>query len=293
MQFVTADFLDDTWEPPATEYQPLLDFESEIFSEVPHNDFSLLTQKIKRSFLDYCRQGIMLEAVRRYRLYKRQYKDFADYCKNALGRSSTYCQTIIKATKVCMDLIKSNFQILPTSVSQAMPLWKFAKVDSGGNSELSEKWSEIIESIPAHQITVAKIQETLDENPEDRAKQVRIKGKAYKLLQEKAAAAGMSVSEYLEYLIVGGLLPEDELSNQEEEEFPGGRSDEQIADAEYTLEQKVILEELDTVFKNSVEFDLKSPDDGRLTQRPKLPLFKKGRSSGLSPNHPSVNQFVT
>jgi hypothetical protein len=68
---LTADFNDILWEPPETEFQPLLDFENEVLSEVPHNDISLLTQRIKRSFLDYVRQGIMLDAVRRYRLYKR------------------------------------------------------------------------------------------------------------------------------------------------------------------------------------------------------------------------------
>ncbi|MEG4851743.1 hypothetical protein QUB10_12605 [Microcoleus sp. B5-D4] len=274
------DFSDEWCEPPEAEFQPLLEFENEILDQAPHNDILILTQRIKRSFLDYVRQGIMLDAVRRYRLYKHTYKDFADYCKNALGRSPFYCQTIIKAAKVCMHLIKSNFQTLPTSVAQAMPLWKFAKVDSYGNCQLTEKWSEVVESIPVHQITAAKIQETLDENPEDRAKQVRIKGKAYKLLQEKALAAGMSVSEYLEHLIGES----DDLSNDQEPECSDVRSDEQAVDVEYTLEQQVILTDLDVVFK--------SPDDGCLTQQPKLPL-KNGRGSGLSPNHPSINRYVT
>ncbi|MCC3468120.1 MAG: hypothetical protein JGK37_19565 [Microcoleus sp. PH2017_06_SFM_O_A] len=44
-------------------------------------------ERIKRSFLDYVRQGIMLYTVQRYRLYKQKYVDFAEYCKLALGRS--------------------------------------------------------------------------------------------------------------------------------------------------------------------------------------------------------------
>ena len=79
-------FNDIFWEPPESEFQPLLDFESEVAREVPHNDIALLTQRIKRSFLDYVRQGVMLDAVCRYRLYKQQYKDFAEYCQRALGR---------------------------------------------------------------------------------------------------------------------------------------------------------------------------------------------------------------
>ena len=210
MEIAAADFSDIFWEPPETEFKPLLDFENEVLSEVPHNDISLLTQRIKRSFLDYVRQGIMLEAVCRYRLYKRSYRDFADYCKNALGRSPSYCKRIIQAAQICLQLIKSKFKILPTSVSQALPLLKFAKVDEYGESLLLDKWQTVIDEHRPESITVAKIQETLDENPEGRPKEVRICGSAYLLLQKKAAAAGMSVSRYLEMLIGGGEPPDEE-----------------------------------------------------------------------------------
>lgn len=206
---ITADFNDIYWEPPESEFQPLLDFESEISSEIQNNDIALLTQRIKRSFLDYVRQGVMLDAVCRYRLYKRQYKDFAEYCNNALGRSHFYCKKIIQAAKICLQLIKSKFKILPTSVAQALPLLRFAKTDEYGECELQHKWQTVIDGFPPQLITAAKIQETLDENPEDRAKQVRIGGESYRLLQQKAAAAGMTVSKYLEMLI-GGTEPPDE-----------------------------------------------------------------------------------
>ena len=210
-----SDFLDEWVEPSGAEYQPLLDFESEILRAIPHNDVALLTQRIKRSFLDYVRQGIMMDAVRRYRLYKRQYKDFADYCKNALGRSYVYCQKIIQAAKVCLELIKANFQTLPTSVAQALPLLKFAKVDAGGNRELEDKWQGVLDGFPPELITAAKIQETLDENSKDSTKQIRIGGKAYRLLQQKASAAGMAVSKYLEMLIGGSEPPDDEPPDDE------------------------------------------------------------------------------
>jgi len=207
---LTADFNDIFWEPPETEFQPLLDFENEVLSEVPHNDISLLTQRIKRSFLDYVRQGIMLEAVCRYRLYKRQYRDFAEYCKLALGRSPSYCKRIIQAAQICLELIKSKFRILPTSVAQALPLLKFAKIDEYGESQLQDKWQTVIDEHRPDLITAIKIQEALDENPEGRAKQVRIGGKAYQLLQKKAIEAGMSVSKYLEMLINGDEPPDGE-----------------------------------------------------------------------------------
>src|SRR4028118_2104960 len=150
---IAADFNDSFWEPPESEFQPLLDFENEVLNEVPHNDISLLTQRIKRSFLDYVRQGVMLDAVRRYRLYKRQYKDFAEYCKLALGRSPFYCKRIIQAAQICLELIKSKFKILPTSVAQALPLVKFAKVDEYGDCQLSDKWQTVIDEHRPESIT--------------------------------------------------------------------------------------------------------------------------------------------
>jgi len=210
MLTLNSDFSDELWEPPEAEFQPLLDFQNEILSDIPHNDIALLTQRIKRSFLDYVRQGIMLDAIRRYRLYKRQYRDFAEYCKLALGRSPFYCKRIIEAAQVCLRLIRANFKILPTSVAQALPLVKFAKVDEYGDSQLQDKWQTVIDEHRPESITAVKIQETLDENPEARAKQVRIGGKTYQLLQKKAVEAGMLVSEYLERLINNCEPPDDE-----------------------------------------------------------------------------------
>jgi hypothetical protein len=207
---ITADFNDIFWEPPESEFQPLLDFQNEILSAIPHNDISLLTQRIKRSFLDYVRQGIMLDAVRRYRLYKRQYRDFAEYCKLALGRSPFYCKRIIQAAEICLELIRAKFKILPTSVAQALPLKKFAKVDEYGDCQLSDKWQTVLDNFPAENITAVKIAETLDENPEGRTKQVRIGGKAYQLLQKKATDAGIPIIEYLERLINNCEPPDDE-----------------------------------------------------------------------------------
>ena len=151
----------------------------------------------------------MLDAVRRYRLYKRSYCDFAEYCKNALGRSPYYCTKIIQAAQVCLQLIKSKFKILPTSVAQALPLLKFAKVDEYGESQLQDRWQTVLDEHRPESITAIKIQEALDENPEGRAKQVRIGGKAYQMLQQKAAAAGMAISKYLEMLIGGGEPPDE------------------------------------------------------------------------------------
>jgi hypothetical protein len=65
-----------------------------------------------------------------------------------------------------LELIKSKFRILPTWVSQALPLLKFTKVDADGNRELETKWQTVLDGFPSQLITAAKIQELLDENPD-------------------------------------------------------------------------------------------------------------------------------
>jgi len=227
---ITADFNDILWEPPEAEFQPLLDFKNEVLSEVAHNHISLLTQRIKRSFLDYVRQGIMLDVVQRYRLYKRQYRDFAEYCKLALGRSPFYCKRIIQVAEICLQLIKAKFTTLPTSVAQALPLVKFTKVDEYGECQLSDKWQTVLGNFPPENITAAKIAEVLDENPEDRAKQVRIGGKAYQMLLEKALEVGMTTSQYLEMLIGGGKPPDKEPPLDDEEPTELTAEQEQICE---------------------------------------------------------------
>ena len=231
MLTLDSDFSDELWQPPEAEFQPLLDFENEVLSEVPHNDISLLTQRIKRSFLDYVRQGIMLDAVRRYRLYKRSYRDFAEYCKVGLGRSHFYCKKIIQAAQVCLQLIKSKFRILPTSVAQALPLVRFSRIDAYGESQLQEKWQTVLDKNPPQLITATKIAEIIDENPEPRLQQVRIKKDTYALLVKKAAAVGLSVSELLDRIA-------DEYNPQDTEE-----------PTIHTPEQEEILNQLDAEFQ--------------------------------------------
>ncbi|MCC3586683.1 hypothetical protein [Microcoleus sp. PH2017_30_WIL_O_A] len=141
-----------------------------------------------------------------------------------------------------MELIKSKFKILPTSVAQALPLLKFAKVDEYGHSELQDKWQTVVDGFPPELITAAKISETLDENPEDRAKQVRIGGKAYQLLQKKAAAAGMAVSKYLEMLI-GDTEPPDE-------KLPEGKGEGEGEGTELTPEKEEICDRAEAYIKS-------------------------------------------
>ncbi|MEG4147902.1 hypothetical protein [Microcoleus sp. Pol12B5] len=214
-----------------SEFQPLLDFQEETLDSIPYNDLADLTREIKLSFVDYVRQGVMLAVIRRYRLYKRQFKDFAEYCKLALGRSPIYCKRIIEAAQTTIELIKAGFKILPTSVSQALPLVKFTKPDETGARELENKWQTVINSQPPDRITAAAITEAIDDKePEERAKQVKIGGKAFEMLQKKAVEAGLTVSQYLERIISSVSVPTEgePLDTEETEGKPDELSPEKV-----------------------------------------------------------------
>ncbi|MFB8795918.1 MAG: hypothetical protein U7126_17260 [Microcoleus sp.] len=141
------------------------------------------------------------------------------------------------------------------------------------SNQLADKWQTVLDGFPDHQITAAKIQETLDENPEDRAKQVRIGGKAYQILEQKAAAAGMTVSKYLEMLI-GGTEPPDE--EPPDDEYCGEGE-------ELTPEKEEILDDLEKSWaktKPASDFGKKKPS--RSHKKAINPTIRSGEASDSS-----------
>jgi hypothetical protein len=173
----------------------------------------------------------MLDAIRRLRLYKDLFKTFKNYCEQALGRQYFYCTQIIKAAGICLRLIKAGFEILPSCVAQVVPLFKHAVTDQYGDCPLQEKWQEVVDVVPKEKITAVTISETVDNNPELRLKQIKIKTDTYALLAKKAATAGQSISEFLARLV-------NEYNPRDLEES-----------AEHTPEQEDILDQLDEEFK--------------------------------------------
>jgi hypothetical protein len=249
MQLTDLDL--EKWvEPPGAEYQPLLDFESEIQDEGKFANLDLLTTEIKRGFLDYVRQGIMLHTIRRFRLYKDKFKDFKTYCEKGLGRQHFYCKQIIKAADICLRLIKSGFEVLPNCVAQAIPLLKYAAVDQYGDSPLINKWQEVVHTVPKERISAVTIAETVDENPEPRLQQVRIKKDTYARLAKKAAEAGLSVSEFLDRMV-------DEYIPRDTEE-----------PTTHTPEQQEILDQLDAEFQQSATVEASGQTKGFTIRKP-------------------------
>ncbi len=144
---------------------------------------------------------------------------------------------------------------MPNCIAQATALQKYAVVDKYGDCPLEEKWQQVVENVPKEKITAVTISDTIDENLEDRAKQVRIGGKAYQILQQKAVAAGMTVSRYLE-LLIGGTEPPDDKDCGEGEGQGEGEGE------ELTSEKEEILDDLEKFFvktKPASDFGKKKP----------------------------------
>ena len=122
---------------------------------------------------------------------------------------------------------------MPNCVAQAIPLLNYAAVDKYGDSPLVSKWQEVVDTVPKERISAVSIADTIDENPEPRLQQVRIKKDTYALLAKKAAAAGLSVSELLDRIA-------DEYNPQDTEE-----------PTTHTFEQQEILDQLDVEFQQN------------------------------------------
>ncbi len=135
-------------------------------------------------------------------------------------------------------------------MAQAIPLVKYAAVDRYGDSPLVSKWQEVVSTVPKERISAVTIAETVDENPEPRLQQVRIKKDTYALLAKKAAAAGLSFSELLDRIA-------DEYNPQDSEE-----------PTTHTPEQEAILDKLDAEFQQSSTVEASGQTKGFTIKKP-------------------------
>lgn len=190
---------------PDPHYYPLppsiddvLIYASELEAEGRHISFEWAHNEIKNHLLSYVRVGLVAHRVKLYKLYRhatKKIKTFRDYCENHLGKSSWYVNRLIEAARVVLDLVKAGFTVLPQCEAQARPLTKFF------GEELTAKWQEVVDSIPAHRMTANAVAAVVDGEPEHKNRQVKVDGEVWSELLEKAAAAGMSPTELLKQLV--------------------------------------------------------------------------------------------
>ncbi len=197
--------------PPSID--DLLTYADELLAEGKHISFEWADNEIKNHLLSYVRVGLVAARVKLYKLYKRaksSIKTFRDYCENHLGKSSWYVNRLIEAARVTLELAQSGFTVLPQCEAQARPLTKFF------GEELTAKWQEVTETIPANRMTAANVAAVIDGEPEPKNRQIKVDSEVWSELSEKAAAAGLSPTELLKQLVQEYIPDEPEAETQEE-----------------------------------------------------------------------------
>lgn len=219
-------------EPSATE--SILEFVENINYQSPHLVLKELTEHIKEGFLGYVKAGICLEKVQYLKLWKQNFRSFKEYCESALGKTLSYAKRIIEAARVCEQLILGGFKILPVCEAQARPLVKYACVDAAGNSELAEKWQQVIDA-SGGKITAELVKSVVDgEAAKAECKSIRIERDVYDALEAKAKLAGITPQQLLKKLVEGHIPDEPETDDTESSDTESDTESNSVIDTEST-----------------------------------------------------------
>ncbi|WP_293126867.1 hypothetical protein [Microcoleus sp. bin38.metabat.b11b12b14.051] len=222
------------------------------------SDLPYWRYEVYDSSMSYIRLGLALHVIRlKLSSGNKNWRVvFEDFCKSSPVGSSSYAKKIIKAASVAIDLINDGFSKIPSCISQALPLAKFCsslttKVGDSvtpSNSELSQKWQEVLDSAPDGRVTAAHVKAVTDDEPQEKPTTIKIK-RFKQNLADEARERGISQQELIEEILAERY---QERSDEQaaEDECLEGRSDELAEpEEEYTPEQEAMLDALDVVFE--------------------------------------------
>ena len=213
------------------EYAKELDYESNAIT------FEWATHEIRNHSLGYIRVGLVADVVRRYKIYQhpqdssKQCRCFREYCEKILGKTEWYVNKIIDAAKAALALINSGCPLekLPTCEYQARPLakifkeatktwnnfWNVEQANMPDDDAISpvepsqivaEKWQQVIDQLPPHQISGEKVAEILEDKSKPLAKRkVYMRTSTREKLERAAREAGMTPDDYLDALLDSNL----------------------------------------------------------------------------------------
>lgn len=197
-------------------------FLQDIRGEGCHLDFSWASLELQKNQMGYVYCGVLLEQIFKYKLWNcdRLFSSPKEFCEKLMGRSLAYAKRLIKAAKVCLELIRAGFDRLPLCESQCRPLTKLF-LEGGDNCELVEKWQQILDSCPGP-ITADAVTAVMGES--GKLKRIKVKQATFDKLLEVANSRGfVTVDELLEAIAERRELPEEpepELTARSQEELP-------------------------------------------------------------------------
>lgn len=205
------DFLDKRQESQEFATNVIKDIEyfvQDIWAEGYHLDFHWASLELQKNQMGYVYCGLLLEQIFRYKLWHRDrlFNSPKEFCEKLMGRTLAYAKRLIKAAKVCIELIRAGFDRLPLCESQCRPLTKLY-LEGGDNCELVEKWQEILDNCPGP-ITAEAVAAVLGES--EKPKQIKVEKTTFDKLLERANSRGFTtVTQFLEAIAEGRELPEE------------------------------------------------------------------------------------
>lgn len=188
------------WESINEPYREILE---ECYYTVEEGKFSrleVITNNIKSNRLSYIKLGIKLYQVKLYKLYKNQYKSFKEYCELAINYPVWRANQAIETSGVAIKLIKNGFNIIPQNQAQARLLVKL------NDSELIEKWQEILDHYPAYKITANRIEKIIYGEIRRKQGHLKLPIKILREIENKALENGLSASELISKIFQGQIL---------------------------------------------------------------------------------------
>jgi len=187
------------WENISEPYRSILEDCYCIAEDGKFTTLKQITNNIKYDRLNYIKLGTQLYQVKYYQLYKGVYNSFKDYCQQEIHYPVWRVNKIIKASKVAIQLIKYGFRIIPQNEAQARPLVKL------NETELYEKWQEVLDTYPFHSITAKKIKKIVYGEDFKEKGTIKLPIEVVQEIEIKAMENGVSVGELISKIFQGKL----------------------------------------------------------------------------------------
>jgi hypothetical protein len=146
----------------------------------------------------YIKFGLILERVRNqcwWRKCAEKFRDFKQFCQAKVNLSIWQVLNAIKSAQVCVKLVNLGYTELPRNASQAL------KMADLSIDRLGEVWGNVIESCQGHKITAHAIESQINPDKEPTSSTIRLPAPLMEKLQQQAANAGVTLSEYLGELV--------------------------------------------------------------------------------------------
>lgn len=159
-------------------------------------NLSNIVLDIRTKVLAWYEIGLKAYKIKLYKAWKGKFSDFNNFCQKAIGKTAGTVNNYIRAARVVSQLIAAGFDRLPPSPAIALEFAPFAPDD------LFTAWAEICHKFEDWEITLDKVKEFLaTPNKPKEYHTTRIPIDLWQDIKETAAAAGVSVNQFLRNLI--------------------------------------------------------------------------------------------